>query len=251
MGFYILVCTARFPNTHHSNMRFSFFEPPPSPTELYIVESILRLSLKYDVQFLKRRALSHLNSTFPTTLDGWKTREKNRTIPPLDNTPFAAFLLARNLELDWLLPAILYCISSHPIEKVLDSTVFGDEEISFKWADKRMCIMGRQTLLMTQAENAVQMTRNACNQVEGCTGATCSTTRTRCAQNLCSWNMAGFLDYLEDNVNYHSQEFCPACQTAFKDAYTQATLQMWHDLPSMFSLPSWQDLEKIRSSACD
>jgi len=229
----------------------SFFEPPPSQTELSIVESILRLSLKYDVQYLKRRALSHLNSTFPTTLSGWKCRDQTRTIPPIDNTPFASFRIARNLELDWLLPSILYCISSHPIEKILDHAVFADEEISFKWLDKRMCIMGRQKLLMTQAQNAVQMTRTANNHVEGCTGSTCSTTRSRCAETLCSWDMAGFLDYLEDNVNFYSQDFCPACQAAFKDSYTLATQQMWDDLPSMFSLPSWRDLEKIRVAASD
>lgn len=203
------------------------------------------MSLKYDVQYLKRRALLHLNSTFPTTLIGWKSREEIRTIPPVDNTPFVAFQIARNFDLDWLIPSILYCISSHPIEKTLDYALFAGEEISFKWPDKRICIMGRQKLLMTQLQNAVQITRTANHQVDGCTGSTCAITRSRCAETLSSWDVVGFLDYLEDNVNV--KEFCPACQTAFKETYTQATQQMWNDLPSMFSLPSWQDLEQIKA----
>lgn len=236
---------------YHSDLRFSFFEPPPSHTELSIVESILRLSLKYDVQYLKRRALSHLNSTFPTTLAGWKSREKTRTIPPVDNTPFAAFGIARTFQLDWLLPSILYCISSHPIEKILDHAIFADEEISFNWPDKRMCIMGRQKLLVMQAQNAMQLTRIANDPVEGCNGSDCPTTRSRCAESLCSLDMAGFLDYLEENVDSYAEDICATCRAAFKETYTQAIQQMWNDLPSMFSLPGWQDLLKTKVAISD
>lgn len=243
----IILCQNANSGTSHS----SYFEPPPTPTDLATVESILRLSLKYDVQYLKRRAISHLNSTFPMTLTAWRTREKTRTIPPVDNTPFAAFRTAKEFDLDWILPSILYCISSHPIEKTLDHAMFGAEKITLKWADKRLCVIGRQKLLLNQSQSALQMARTAHNGVDGCTGEICAATRLHCADVLSSWDMAGFLDYFEDNACNYYDEFCPACRTAFICSCGSATQQMWDDLPTMFDLPSWEDLEKTRVTLSD
>ncbi|KAF9535840.1 hypothetical protein CPB83DRAFT_842433 [Crepidotus variabilis] len=229
----------------------SFFMPPPTPTDLPIVEGVLRLALKYDVQYLKRRALSHLISTFPMSLSAWKNREKTRTIPPVDNTPFAAFRIAREFDLDFMLPSILYCISSHPFEKTLDSAVFQDDKISFVWPDKRMCIVGRQKLLMMQSQSALNMTRNAEAPVAECTGSSCASTRLRCADILSAWDMAGFLDYFEDNANVYSHEFCTVCRTNFKEMCALASQQMWSELPTMFGLPRWDELEKSRLFAFD
>lgn len=185
------------------------------------------------------------------TLTAWRTREKTRTIPPVDNTPFAAFRTAKEFDLDWVLPSILYCISSHPIEKTLDHATFGAEKIALKWADKRLCVIGRQKLLLNQSQSALQMARTAHSEVEGCTGETCAATRLHCADVLSSWDMAGFLDYFEDNACNYYDEFCPACRSAFISSCGNATQQMWDGLPTMFGLPSWEDLEKTRVTLSD
>ncbi|KAJ7689802.1 hypothetical protein B0H17DRAFT_936829 [Mycena rosella] len=51
-----------------------FFQMYPSPTTLDVVAGVLRLSQKYSVDYLRRRALGHLSSAFFTTLsarDAW------------------------------------------------------------------------------------------------------------------------------------------------------------------------------------
>ncbi|KAJ7689810.1 hypothetical protein B0H17DRAFT_936768, partial [Mycena rosella] len=48
-------------------MCFRFLEPRPSKADLDVVISILHLSNKYDVDYLRRRALGHLSSLYPTT----------------------------------------------------------------------------------------------------------------------------------------------------------------------------------------
>ncbi|KAF9562290.1 hypothetical protein CPC08DRAFT_742228 [Agrocybe pediades] len=231
----------------------SFFEPPPTPTELPIVEGVLRLSLKYDVSYLHRRALQHLLSTFPMTLSAWKNRENDRTIPPVDNTPFAAFRIARQFDLVWLLPSILYCVSSHPFEKTLDGATWGKEKeqelISLSWLDKRMCILGRQRIVMFQSRNSVSLMKSSTAPVEGCNGETCVGTRQRCADILGQWDMAGMLDYFEDNHDIWYSGFCPACRTAFKETCASECDSMWTELPEMFGLPSWEVLEDLRKKA--
>ncbi|KAF9042439.1 hypothetical protein BJ165DRAFT_1312882, partial [Panaeolus papilionaceus] len=128
-------------------MDSSFFEPPPCKTTIQILRGILRLSTKYDVPYLRRRSILHLESTFPTSLPAWKNRTETRTLDAIDNTPFAALQLAREMSVDWVIPAILYCVSSHPLDKVLDGTTFEGEEVDLAWGDKKMCVVRRRELL--------------------------------------------------------------------------------------------------------
>ena len=230
----------------------SFFEPPPTPTALPIVESVLRLSLKYDVPYLRRRALLHLSSTFPSTLSAWKVREENRTIPPVENTPFAALLLARQFDLPWLLPSILYCISTHSFEKTLDHALWGEQEIFMDWEVKRMTILGRQKILLRQSGITMAMMRLSAGQLPECTGEgnRCLTTRLSCANTLGRWDVAGFLDYPEEHREVFSG-LCSTCFTQFKDLCEGNCESLWNDLPGIFGLPEWGVLEKERVLALE
>lgn len=238
-----------------STTRSSFFEPAPAQTELPILEGILRLSLKYDVKYLHRRALDHLLTTFPTTLKAWKQRDDIRTIPPVDNTPFAAFRLAREFDLVWLLPSIIYCICSHPFDKTLDHASWGEgessERIELPWGDKRMCILGRQNVIMAQNRNALAMMKLASTTVADCSGETCVSTRQRCADLVSGWDMAGLLDYFEDNGEEYFPGLCTACRASFRALCAAQCQGMWNDLPNTFGLGDWETLEVERRRAME
>jgi hypothetical protein len=208
------------------------------------VEGVLRLSLKYDVQYLRRRALKHLVSTFPQTFKDWKARDVVRTIPGLENTPFAALSIAREFDLTWLLPSILYCISSHPLEKTLDGVQWENKSLELNWVDKRTALIGRSKILLSQSQAAVMLTKVAGLPVEGCTGSNCSSTRSRYAEILSGWAMAGLLDYFEDNDEMYDLDFCLTCRRLFRDHCEAASRNLWEDLPSMFELPEWNELER-------
>jgi len=230
----------------------SFFEPPPSPTELPIVKSVLHLSLKYDVPYLRRRAQLHLSTTFPTTLSAWKVRDETRTIPPVENTPFAALLLARQFDLPWLIPSILYCISTHAFEKTLDHALWGEEQIFMDWVDKRMSILGRQKILLRQAGITMAMARLGGVELPGCTGEanTCQSTRLSCANILGRWDVAGFLDYPEEHRKIFTT-FCSTCLAQFEELCDANCEMLWNDLPEIFGLPDWEVLEKERVRALE
>lgn len=235
--------------SHHIN---SFFEPPPSPSELPIVSAVLRLSTKYDIQYLRRRALQHLITTFPMTLAGWKARDKARTIPPVDNTPFAALQVAREFDLPWLIPSIMYCISSHPLEKTLDGAPWAGSHLQLSHADQRTCVLGRSNLMMIQNRGALELSKTMSSASESmCTEASCVSTRMRCAEIMTSWGVAGFLDFFEENSGVFLGGFCSPCHSAFRDECEVASQALWNALPPMFDLPSWDDLDKLRVSALD
>ena len=229
----------------------SYFEPPPTPTQLHIVEGVLRLSLKYDVQYLRQRAMKHLTSTFPHTFNNWKSRDSLRTIPPIDNTPFAAFRIATEFQFTWLLPSILYCMSSHPIEKTLDGVQWQDDHLELSWVDKRMALIGRAKILASQSRKAVTMAKVAGIPAEGCRDINCSLMRARCADTVGLWEIAGILDYFEDNSEAYSANFCSKCLMSFKEQCEDVGRSFWEELPGMFELPGWTELERHKVLSSD
>ncbi|KAJ7729834.1 hypothetical protein DFH07DRAFT_177261 [Mycena maculata] len=65
----------------------SFFELPPAPTTYPIVASVLRLSTKYEVAYLRQRALLHLASASPLSLEEYVASSRHST--PRGTKPLA------------------------------------------------------------------------------------------------------------------------------------------------------------------
>ncbi|KAF7359024.1 hypothetical protein MSAN_01243100 [Mycena sanguinolenta] len=110
----------------------SFFEPYPCKVSFGNALSIARLSHKYSVDYLLRRALVHLSYEFPTTLsafDKWPDmcstdfREVKHGLSPY----VAVVQLARQVNAPWMLPLAFYKLASADgkiIQKVLRCKVF-------------------------------------------------------------------------------------------------------------------------------
>ncbi|KAK7062378.1 BTB domain-containing protein [Favolaschia claudopus] len=99
----------------------SFFERPPIPVDFSAVIGVLRLSHKYDVQYLFRRALSHLNSMYPTSLQEFMDvvygepdaySHVRADLSPLVTMHMATLRAASEVGASWLLPAAYYRIAS-------------------------------------------------------------------------------------------------------------------------------------------
>ncbi|KAK6969112.1 hypothetical protein R3P38DRAFT_2753240 [Favolaschia claudopus] len=84
---------------------YDFFVPHPGHATLPVVVSVLRMSDKYQVDALRKRALVHLSSVFPTTLYDYDALNLYR--PPASDIPLV-LSLARDLSIDWILPLALY-----------------------------------------------------------------------------------------------------------------------------------------------
>ncbi|KAF7341208.1 TY3B-TY3B protein [Mycena venus] len=86
-----------------------FFEPYPSETDFDAIHGVLKFSNKYLVDYLRRRALVHLSSRYPMTLDGWMdpTPPSWRIEPDL---LIPAINLAREVSALWILPVVFYAL---------------------------------------------------------------------------------------------------------------------------------------------
>ncbi|KAJ4477208.1 hypothetical protein J3R30DRAFT_3483321 [Lentinula aciculospora] len=225
-----------------------FFEPPPSQTDLSIVGGILRLSRKYDVQFLRKRALLHVQSTYPSNLNAWKRRETHRSIPPIDNSPFAILPLVREFELDWALPAVLYCLCSYDITQIVDGVNFKTQPITLDEEDKRKVLIGRAELVHLQTKLSFACLRSTPHP-DCPSPVDCAEQFRKWLNHVSSWNIADPLDYLDENWDTLEGDLCLACFTRLKSDTEETQREIWGQLPQIFGLPLWAELKELEGQA--
>ena len=101
----------------------------PSAVKFEVISGVLRLSSKYLIEHLRTRCIHWLRADWPSTLDGWDRRELQATDDGKRYTPREWYAhpvriihLARELDLDELLPAAFYDLSRYGPRKIASGT---------------------------------------------------------------------------------------------------------------------------------
>jgi hypothetical protein len=264
-----------------------FFLPPPAQVQFQDVARVLRLATKYDVQYLRRRALSHLHNSYPTTLDGFDHRLANRTVPFCENAPFAVVALARELDLSWLLPAALYCCCTSSYATFFAGVPWnnGKDRIHLGSMDKRICVLGRSQLIKANNHDIYGFLRSgsisprpslsSSRTPSPCHSSSSSSSISRtsspshpstttslvnhkdCANARLRWCEGTLCDEecypLARNFAWTQfrDDVCSACYRRCRSNFEEARLALWNALPGIFELPSWDRLEALRLAAIE
>ncbi|KAJ7689811.1 hypothetical protein B0H17DRAFT_1011877 [Mycena rosella] len=236
----------------------SFFEPHPSPTELDLVISILHLSNKYAVDYLKRRALVHLSHRYATTLSEYDG-------PSLDTTPdddaqtapyeVAAILIAREVAALWILPMAFYYLASTEdaaIQAVLDCVTYKthpaklseDDRILFLKSSLHVRCQGQGLMRFLYSPHIIP----GCQGGQGCTAGRlrgidqAQTIMEKYNDDPLALEEASLWSTLKDGC-------CRACYRTFKRTHQKAREAFWDELPQLCGLPPWEELEKMKAEA--
>lgn len=207
------------------------------------------MSTKYDVQYLRQRALRHLTSVFPTTLAEWDQRY-NSTLEVFTERPLLVVLLARETNLSELLPAALFsCSWVTDINDILagvTSSVDGSH-VELCWEDKKACLRARPRLL------AVQRTRifgfllgnvtTDCQSSGSCDSGRLKWLRHR-EQKLAGGAIPQHPFVAKFKWDGFGKDVCHSCLTASQSSFDSARQALWDDLPSFFDLPSWDEIRR-------
>ncbi|KJA26854.1 hypothetical protein HYPSUDRAFT_180410 [Hypholoma sublateritium FD-334 SS-4] len=210
----------------------SYFEPPPSDQPTSVVVSILRLAHKYDVVFLKRRAVAHLNVLFPTEWDGlWKLMIENDHTTAADN--LSLLELAPAIEIPWVLPAVHFLLATTSINLIFNLEAWNLLEASIQ----RNCLIKRENCMSELAVSSrwiwSHTTAPSCLSVGTCT-------------NILGLiqKMSGIWKVVSDIPSV----FCKKCsKTTQAKCYTSGA-QVWDGLPKLIGLGSWEDLNSAKKS---
>jgi hypothetical protein len=110
---------------------------------LLVVLDVLRLSHKYQVDTLFKRALLHLSEAVPTSLDSYrKRRGTKRLISP--KASIEVVKVAREVSADWVLPFALYFLCGYMAAN--DFKRYEDVMPKFGETDKHICVRALRSL---------------------------------------------------------------------------------------------------------
>ncbi|KAF7339081.1 BTB domain-containing protein [Mycena venus] len=103
----------------------SFFEPPPAKTDLAAITGILRLSHKYDVQYLRRRALLHLDTGYPTSLAVYEVSGSETFSSDGLGDSLLTIQCASEVGATWVLPTAFYFLCYSDMRDILNCERWG------------------------------------------------------------------------------------------------------------------------------
>ena len=214
----------------------SFFEPPPTPTPLSVVLAVARMSHKYDVPFLRRRALSHLSHRCPTTLQSSLKRcEVDLSI----GEELEVLKMALKIDAIWILPFQFFITWLANLDHLLDTQQWKDLELEIqamchlKWrrieTHSRICI----------AELLCKVLSDLC--------MTCSVLGVQ-FQNAAVVTLTENIPIvLSPGFNKHASGCCAVCRLKTSQTILNAYDSFWNALPETLGMPQWDILETKKS----
>jgi len=251
----------------------NFFLPFPASTEFDIIASCLRLSHKYGVDYLHRRALIHLSSAYQTTLSdcdaaSYYGNKSDARCPPAeirswewpDTWSYYIFSiqLAREVDAPWILPYAFYCLATtYPrilseAPSIFHGVVHNGVSVGLSVQDQQSFALGHCN---QNASSAVDILRflSYPPEIQGCTSPQrCLSERLEAIElnreNL-RLNGSHPLDLWGSEEWEWLEDLCPACLAVLKKTHQDARQAFWDKLPELYGLPPWEELEKLKAAA--
>ncbi|KAJ7606978.1 hypothetical protein DFH06DRAFT_236465 [Mycena polygramma] len=237
----------------------SFFMPPPSGPELCHILAILRLSHKYDIQYLYRRALEHLSRIYPIDFDLFLEHLNHfpagfETLKLSADAHLQVLRVVHEVNALWLLPAAYAraskCLPTHlfaaPAWTALPDTI-------------------KTTLHLAHAHQARHIVAIV-HAVGGEPDTTCAAPATCPAEILTvvtalleqvgqvdmEFNFFDVKDIFLPNVwEDLGAPMCTACMTHRAEQVELSMQKVWDGLPGNLALPPWDRLRAMKSAAMD
>ncbi|KAJ7232026.1 hypothetical protein B0H12DRAFT_203163 [Mycena haematopus] len=244
----------------------SFFESYPGKVSFEDALSIARLSHKYAVDYLLRRALVHLSHDFPTTLPEFDAISEIccstdfRAIAggSLISAPYIAVIhLARQVNALWMLPMAFYMLASankQTIGEVLGCEMFNSHPAKLGGDDIIIFITGSVILARLEHE-AVSFLYSVDNNTNCTEGSRCNTDRlsalAQVQNSIANAAPPDPLDVCLRAWDASSGYCCAQCDEFLYEAHGEARLLIWDKLPGICGLPPWPELEKMKADALE
>ncbi|KAJ7648604.1 hypothetical protein DFH06DRAFT_996980 [Mycena polygramma] len=226
----------------------NFFMPPPSQSKVQDTLGILRLAHKYDVPYLRRRALEHLGTIYPTLLSEYKESTPSEILSTLDER-LAAIGAATEVGALWLLPAAYHAICQYGLSGIMENKGW----LALGEQDRKTYILGSEAQIRQFPTVLSFLSVSKQPGDDSCADpAKCNRSRLRLngLHSLMSARKTPPLDtFNERRWQTMGRGICDSCVEEAKTIYASARQKFWYALPEMFGLPSWEELEQMREAA--
>ncbi|KAL1703050.1 hypothetical protein EV121DRAFT_281420 [Schizophyllum commune] len=225
-----------------------YFLPPPARTSFDVLEGVLRLSHKYDVGPLRRRALQHLAITCPTELADLKCElslERSYDIEDVACTLKAELALAREVQALWLLPVLCLCLGFEEREDYISAPLWMGKERGIAPDDILLCFFA------FRAVSGAQIIHLFLDSSAGCGRVACDRIRRdwiddEDLEGLFTCRPLTYLRNWIDENDGDISELCDVCLPELRKKYKDELERVWNDIPLAIGLPPWDKLREMK-----
>nr|GAT55191.1 predicted protein [Mycena chlorophos] len=212
------------------------------PIELPVLAALLRLTKKYDIPGIRQPLVERLKQEFPTKLQEFSPREDWTLLPAADSpneTVVGLINLAREIGLYTILPALFYSLDFSDVQ----DTAFQ----LLSEADQVACFRGYATMLK---QNNIKLTAWLNREPGDGIAKDCEDKRAcRAALKTLAYthfmSMEGRELILESWDERWGKGLCERCLTISRYIFDITRDFRWTELPGVFGLPKWEELEKM------
>ncbi|KAJ7195020.1 hypothetical protein C8J57DRAFT_1422966 [Mycena rebaudengoi] len=193
------------------------------------LSALLRLSTKYETDYLRDEMISILTAIYPASLDAWVSRSPPAGYQERPADDFIALNLARDHQVGPALPGIFLECARHPSRTILRAHIpASDRDSCFDARD----LFPRQ---IAPAYRFLHITALGCDNND------------RCREIRLAWlhvnsHLLSIDELFMGDFYWDSLKCCEPCMMVSRAAFTAARIELWESLPGIFSLPPWPQL---------
>ena len=233
--------------------------------DFYYLAGILRLSTKYFIGHLRAQAIRHLTQIWPFTILGHDEMvELALKSPIVENIsfpymhPLHVLNLAREVNVEIVVPSALYFLSLYPLTDILraDHPKLNFEHPSKPFSRISTADIEAYTLMFQyRLEMILDFVRRFVGQ-RTANASMCLNNQTPCTRGFArlssrlsrSWKIrTGPLHYMLQAVQELSDDgaVCLPCSKAFREDVNQYREEIWNTLPEVVGSTSWDHLKDL------
>ncbi|KAJ7030196.1 hypothetical protein C8F04DRAFT_1114197 [Mycena alexandri] len=223
-----------------------FFLPPPAKAPFAVVIGVIRLAHAYDVKYLLKRALRHLEGFFPSTLDGEHVYAEGSESSEFLSCTLLALRAALDVGALWNVPSIMYECCTFSLAEILDDP-----------HRRYLPAVNERALILSHPKQAAIGTSLVTNFLYAepsgrCkSAAKCNRGKLVWLEKVDAWRNEGRgsvpLEFWDESDWEHMEaDFCQGCLASFQESYARGRKTFWEALPTIFGLPAWGELDKAK-----
>ncbi|KAJ6556391.1 hypothetical protein B0H19DRAFT_1152485 [Mycena capillaripes] len=217
--------------------------PPPTKFDFHALLAILRLSHKYDVGYLYKRAIDHLETIFPIEMDRIEGINSNSLGYRQEiGLSLAAISGLHEVGAIWLLPYAYYSIAEFSPEALISS---GEPWDKCDADIKQTCLCLLPLLIRaTERLSHALASPSTCGSPDNC-----DLLKFRFLSSHDGLHQSPLSDFLFSGWRKFDGELCQDCATHAHMQYKGVRAKIWEELPVNCGLASWEVLLEKRREA--
>ncbi|TFK32172.1 hypothetical protein BDQ12DRAFT_639139, partial [Crucibulum laeve] len=207
------------------------------PQNIQTISSILRLAIKYDIEYLKADAMARLTHEFPSMLADVLTGEFGKCIPRTPGLAFDTIKLARETNLLIVLPYAFHECGRISRSEIISGFLSPQDQV--------LCLsglIGFSTAFSVNAFGWLSETKHpsvSCSDPRNCRNGRLlvATKIANTEPGPISFTFAVWRNYVKP-----PKMFCAGCFAVATEVHNSGQKHVWDLLPSFYGLPDWQTL---------